>query len=71
MAAKKKAAPRKPGKGKRAPRLAPNAVKRGLAATEVALAIDHAEIAPVVELVRKAGGAPLEALLPAPLDEWS
>jgi ParB family chromosome partitioning protein len=59
MAAKKKAAPKK--KGKRAPRLAPSAIKRGLAATEVALSIDHADIAGVVELVRKAGGAPLGA----------
>ena len=42
-------------------KLAPNAVKRGLAATEVALPIDHPDIAPVVELVRKAGGAPLGA----------
>ncbi len=60
MAAKKKSAPKKT-KGKRAPKLAPAAIKRGLAATEVALAIDHADIAPVVELVLKAGGAPLGA----------
>src|SRR6185436_2047809 len=39
----------------------PNAVKRGLGATEVALAIDHPDIAAVVELVRAAGGAPLGA----------
>ena len=48
MAAKKKTAPekaRKAGKSKRAPKLAPNAVKRGLAATEVALAIEHADMA--------------------------
>ncbi len=61
MAAKKKSAPRKKARGKRSPGLAPNAVKRGLAATEVALAIDHADIAAVVELVRHAGGAPLGA----------
>jgi ParB family chromosome partitioning protein len=64
MAAKKKAAPRKTSagsKGKRTAKLAPNAVKRGLGATEVALPIDHADIAAVVELVRKAGGAPLGA----------
>ena len=61
MAAKKKSAARKKTGGKRAPRLAPNAVKRGLAATEVALAIDHPDIAAVVELVRQAGGAPLGA----------
>jgi len=36
-------------------------VKRGLGATEVALPIDHPDIAPVVELVRSAGGAPLGA----------
>ena len=60
MAAKKKAAPKK-AKGKRASKLAPSAIKRGLAATEVALPIDHADIAAVVELVRQAGGAPLGA----------
>ena len=59
MAAKKKAATRKAKK--RAVKLAPSSVKRGLAATEVALAIDHADIANVVDLVRQAGGAPLGA----------
>jgi len=59
MAAKRK--PAKKSKRKRAPGLAPSAVKRGLAATEVALAIDHADVAGVVELVRQAGGAPLGA----------
>ena len=58
MAAKKKSAARKKT---RKPKLAPSATRRGLAATEVALAIDHADIAPVVELVRQAGGAPLGA----------
>jgi len=65
MAARKKAAPKaKPGKktrDRRGVKLAPNAVKRCLAATEVALPIDHPEIAAVVELVRKAGGAPIGA----------
>ena len=66
MAAKKKAPPKSTrpkerAKGKRATKLAPNAIKRGLSATEVALALDHADIAAVVELVRKAGGAPLGA----------
>ncbi len=62
MAAKKKAAPKSgKGKSKRNPKLAPNAVKRGLSATEVALALDHEDIAAVVDLVRKAGGAPLGA----------
>jgi len=62
MAARKKAAAKKPGsKRKRAPKLAPSAVRRGLAATEVALPIDHADIAAVVELVRQAGGAAIGA----------
>ena len=64
MAAKKKTAPekaRKAGKSKRTPKLAPNAIKRGLAAAEVALAIEHADVASVVALVREAGGAPLGA----------
>ncbi len=63
MAAKKKS-PAKPGtksKGGRAIKLAPNAVKRGLSATEVALPLDHPELAGVVDLVRKAGGAPIGA----------
>ena len=58
--AKKKSAPRKV-KARRAPKLAPSATRRGLAATEVALAIDHADVVAVVDLVRKAGGAPLGA----------
>jgi ParB family chromosome partitioning protein len=66
MAAKKKTPPKprtsKSGaKGKRSPKLAPNAVKRGLSAAEVALPLDHEDIAAVVDLVRKAGGAPLGA----------
>src|SRR5688572_19634431 len=60
MAAKKKAAPKK-ASNKRTPKLAPSAIKRGLAAAEVALAIDHADVLGVVELVRQAGGAPLGA----------
>ena len=58
MAAKKKAPAKK--SSKRA-KLAPALVKRGLSAMEVALPIEHAEINAVVELVRKAGGAPLGA----------
>jgi ParB family chromosome partitioning protein len=58
MAARKKAASRKPA---RRAKLAPSLVKRGLSAMEVALPIEHAEINAVVELVRKAGGAPLGA----------
>ncbi len=64
MAVKKKAQSRNPRarkSAKRGVKLTPSAVKRGLAATEVALPIDHAEIATVVELVNKAGGAPLGA----------
>ncbi len=63
MAAKKKTAPeRKRTKASaRKPRLAPNAIKRGLNAAEVALPLDHPEISAVVELVRQAGGAPLGA----------
>ena len=63
MAVKKKAQSKNPRKksSKRGLKLAPSAVKRGLAATEVALPIDHAEITAVVELVQKAGGAPLGA----------
>ena len=65
MAARKKAAPKAPGatkkRSKRGVKLVPSAVKRGLAAAEVALAIDHGDIAGVVELVRAAGGAPLGA----------
>jgi ParB family chromosome partitioning protein len=58
MAAKKKAAARKSSKRNR---LIPSLEKRGLSALEVALPIEHAEINAVVELVRKAGGAPLGA----------
>src|SRR5689334_15963355 len=61
MAAKKKTPPKAKGKGKRGVKLAPNAVKRGLSATEVALPLDHPELADVVALVIKAGGAPLGA----------
>jgi ParB family chromosome partitioning protein len=55
MAAKKKSPAKKRSK------LAPSLVKRGLSATEVALALDHPEIQAVCDLVRKAGGAPLGA----------
>jgi ParB family chromosome partitioning protein len=59
MPARKKAAPK--AKKKRSIKLAPNAVKRGLSAIEVVLPIDHGDISAVVDLVRKAGGAPLGA----------
>src|SRR5688572_28272479 len=62
MAAKKKKNPPKArGSRKRASKLAPNAVKRGLSATEVAMAFDHEDITAVVALVRQAGGAPIGA----------
>lgn len=57
MAARKKATKKSSKRAK----LAPSLVKRGLSAMEVALPIEHAEINAVVELVRKAGGAPLGA----------
>src|ERR1700722_2310772 len=42
-------------------KLAPNAKARGLEPSEVAIAMDSAEIAEVVALVREAGGAPIGA----------
>src|SRR5258708_18264934 len=42
-------------------RLAPGSKTRGLDAADVAIAIDSAEIAEVVALVRGAGGAPIGA----------
>src|SRR5919109_633632 len=56
MAAKKKTRAKK-----RTVKLAPSAIKRGLSAAEVALPVDHADIAEVVKLVTSAGGAPLGA----------
>jgi ParB family transcriptional regulator, chromosome partitioning protein len=66
MAARKKTplksgSPKAAAKRKRSPKLAPNVVKRGLSAAEVALPLEHEDIAAVVDLVRKAGGAPLGA----------
>jgi ParB family transcriptional regulator, chromosome partitioning protein len=58
MAARKKAAA---SKSRKRATLMPRLEKRGLSAMEVALPIEHAEINAVVELVRKAGGAPLGA----------
>lgn len=59
--AKPKAPARKAAVRKRAGKLAPAASSRGLAAAEVMLSLDHADIAPVVDLVRSAGGAPIGA----------
>jgi ParB family chromosome partitioning protein len=42
-------------------RLAPGRTSRGLEAAEVAIALDSADIAPLAELVRTAGGAPIGA----------
>jgi ParB family chromosome partitioning protein len=61
MAAKKKTAPKAKGKTRRGVKLAPSSTRRGLSATEVALPLDHADLANVVDLVNKAGGAPLGA----------
>jgi len=51
----KKAAQRSRGK------LAPGSKARGLEATEVAITLESPDVAPVVELVRGAGGAPIGA----------
>jgi ParB family chromosome partitioning protein len=42
-------------------KLAPSASARGLAATEVALALEGPDVAPLVALVREVGGAPIGA----------
>ncbi|MBS0374194.1 MAG: ParB N-terminal domain-containing protein [Proteobacteria bacterium] len=55
----RKAAPRKKANARR--RLTPARTSRGLAAGEVALELGHAEVAPLAELIRRAGGAPLGA----------
>ena len=54
-AARRAGTPRRPGK------LAPGKQARGLAATEIALAFDHPQVAPLVEEVRGAGGTPIGA----------
>jgi ParB family chromosome partitioning protein len=51
----RKATPKKRGK------LAPGAKSRGLDASQVAVALDSEEIAPLAALVREAGGAPIGA----------
>ncbi|HEY4210353.1 MAG TPA: ParB N-terminal domain-containing protein [Steroidobacteraceae bacterium] len=57
MAIKKKAAKKKRARGK----LAPGSKARGLEAAEVAIALDHPDVAAVATLVRDAGGAPIGA----------
>ena len=42
-------------------RLAPARTQRGLAAGEIVLALEHADVGPLVELIRRADGAPLGA----------
>jgi ParB family transcriptional regulator, chromosome partitioning protein len=64
MAAKKKSThPQVKSRAKKRTRgkLAPGANARGLEASEVAIGLDAAEIAPLVELVRSAGGAAIGA----------
>jgi ParB family transcriptional regulator, chromosome partitioning protein len=63
MAAKRKAPKTKTTKGSRRPRgkLAPARERRGLAAADVALALDHAEIAALAAQIVAAGGAALGA----------
>ena len=63
MAAKKGAAKAKTTakRGSARKRIVPAREARGLAAAEVALALDAAEVAPLVAAVRAAGGAPIGA----------
>lgn len=42
-------------------RLTPAAAQRGLSSAEIALPFEHAEVAPLVALIRDAGGAPIGA----------
>src|ERR1700722_5977849 len=60
-ARKSAAAKHTPGKKRARGKLAPGRSARGLDAGEVAIAMDSAEIAEVVALVRSAGGAPIGA----------
>ncbi len=70
MAASKKAASARTGPARetrrahtprRRGKLAPGKQPRGLGAAEIALALDSAEVAPLVEAVRGVGGAPIGA----------
>jgi ParB family chromosome partitioning protein len=54
-------APRRAGTPRRRGKLAPGKQPRGLTAAEIALALDNPEVAPLVEEVRAAGGAPIGA----------
>ena len=55
--AKKKLAKKKATRGK----LAPSKKKRGLASSQIALGLDHPDLAPLVTEVTEAGGAPIGA----------
>jgi ParB family transcriptional regulator, chromosome partitioning protein len=61
MAAGKKRAPARAKAGRRRGGLAPKAESRGLEAAQVAVALDDPAVAPLAELVRAAGGAPIGA----------
>jgi ParB family transcriptional regulator, chromosome partitioning protein len=57
----KKATTQKAARSRAAGKLAPNRAARGLNAADVALPLDHADLATVVALVRECGGAPIGA----------
>src|SRR5215475_259798 len=61
MAAGKKRAPARAKASRRRGGLAPKAESRGLEAAQVAVALDDPAVAPLAELVRAAGGAPIGA----------
>src|SRR5580700_4226030 len=61
MATRTRKPTRKPTRKRTRGKLAPGRSARGLDAAEVAIAMDSAEIADVVALVRSAGGAPIGA----------
>ncbi|HUI60308.1 MAG TPA: hypothetical protein VLX90_08795, partial [Steroidobacteraceae bacterium] len=56
-----KVAGKRPGGRRTRGKLAPGAKARGLEASEVAIALDSEEIAPLAALVRGVGGAPIGA----------
>lgn len=60
MATRKKTAKKKAGR-KRTGKLAPRKERRGLEAAEVVLGLDAADVAPLAEEVRQAGGAAIAA----------
>jgi len=58
---KKKASGARPAKPRARGRLAPGKEARGLSAADILLGLDQPDIAPLVELVKEAGGAPIGA----------